>query len=456
MTRADKFLQDAEKNAFSEKHRATLQFNIGRYDEKVKEGKTQFADLEKARELSKNIKWFAMEHLPRLLLEFERRFQARGGKVIWAEDAAQARAAVQDIMREKKAKSIVKSKSMVTEEIELNPFLEKQGIEVLETDLGEYIVQLEGETPYHIITPAMHKSKEDVAALFHKKFNTPPDASPEFLSRFVREKLRNRYAQAEIGITGGNFLLADTGSVVLTENEGNARLTTTLPKTHIAIVGIEKMLPSIKHLPLFWPLLSTFGTGQQLTVYNSILSGPKQSEEVDGPEEMYVILLDNGRSDILADVEQRESLYCIRCGACLNACPIYKNIGGHAYGTPYSGPIGSVITPNMRSKEEFGHLSNASTLCGNCTASCPLKIDLHKMLLYNRRDEHDQGLKLRQEERTWTQWQRVMLNRRWMNAPSFSKNMFLRWTMRKAWGDRRTLPKVSTQSFNKRWKQGKV
>lgn len=452
----EQFLKAAEEKAFSRKHRDTLNFNIDRYDTKVAQGQQQFADLERARKLAKNIKWWSLERLPQLLEQFEKQFTARGGKVIWAENAAQAREAVEKIVAEKAAQKVVKSKSMVTEEIGLNAALEKAGVEVLETDLGEYIVQLKEETPYHIVTPAMHLSKEEVAELFHEKFGTATDASPEYLSNYVRELLRERYRQADIGITGGNFLLAESGAVVLVENEGNGRLSTALPKTHIAIVGLEKVLPSMQHLQLFLPLLSTFGTGQQLTVYNSILHGPRQAGESDGPENMYVILLDNGRSRILADTNQRQSLYCIRCGACLNACPIYKNIGGHSYETTYQGPIGSVITPHLRGMQEFGHLSNASSLCGKCTEVCPVKIDLHQLLLQNRQTEREQGLKPKSERFIWKQWERLMLNRWMMNAPSFTKNWFLKAFMRNQWGDRRKLPRFSKKSFNKMWRQGEV
>lgn len=452
------FLEKSEEKAFSKSHRARLNFNMGQYHPKVAEGKTQFQDLEKARQMAKNIKAYTMEHLPFLLETFEKQFTARGGKVIWAENTAEALAAIQNIIQAKSAKTIVKSKSMITEELELNHFLEKQGVEVLETDLGEFIVQVKGEGPYHIVTPAMHLSKEDIAALFHEKFGTEPNATPEALTAFVRTLLRERFAQAEIGISGANFLLADTGSIVLVENEGNARLSSTLPRTHIAIAGIEKMLPSIVHLDLFLPLLSTFGTGQKVTVYNTILSGPKQEKEVDGPDEMYVILLDNGRTDILADSYMRESMYCIRCGSCLNNCPVYQNIGGHTYDSPYSGPIGAVISPHLKigGFEEYIHLSQASSLCGSCTENCPVNINLHKLLLYNRSYEEAEGLRPKSEQWMWAGWKKVMLSRTLMNAPAFSKNWLVNWFFSEQWGERRALPKFPKQTFNQLWKSGKV
>ncbi|MEO8961201.1 MAG: LutB/LldF family L-lactate oxidation iron-sulfur protein [Ginsengibacter sp.] len=365
-------------------HRQKINFNIAKYNAAVPQGKLQFTDNNLVKERAKNIKWRALETLDQHLEEFEMHFTARGGKVIWAQNSQEALDEILKICRAKNCKSIVKSKSMVTEEIHLNHFLQQHGIESVETDLGEYIQQLDGEPPYHIVTPAIHKSKKDVAKVFAEKLGTSSNLTPQELALVAREKLRHKYVQAEIGITGANFIISDIGGIAVTENEGNARLCTAWPKTHIAIVGIEKMIPSITDLALLWPLLATYGTGQKVTVYSSIICGPKKPGETDGPEEMYVILLDNNRTDILANPVQRESLYCIRCGACLNACPVYKNIGGHSYGTTYTGPIGSVISPNLNGLEEYKHLSYASSLCGACTEVCPVKINIHGLLLVNR------------------------------------------------------------------------
>ncbi|MDB5030754.1 lactate utilization protein B, partial [Mucilaginibacter sp.] len=339
---AEEFLVDSENKAFDTDHRKIINYNIGKYDTAVARGLSKIINLDNAKRKGHVIKWKVMENLDKILPEFEANFQKRGGKVIWANDAAEANKEILNILQKANAKTVVKSKSMVTEEIELNEFLEHNHIESLETDLGEYIVQLLGQKPYHIVTPAMHLSKEDIAKLFNERFGTPIDATPEQLTQKARELLREKYVQADAGITGANFLIADTGSIAISENEGNARLSTTFPKIHIAVVGIEKIIPSMADLDLFWPMLSTHGTGQNLTVYNTILSGPRQTNEADGPEEMYVILLDNGRTNLLAQKDQRQGLYCIRCGACLNACPVYKNIGGHTYNTSYSGPIGSI------------------------------------------------------------------------------------------------------------------
>ena len=342
---------------------------------------------------------------------------------------------------------------MVTEEIHLNDFLEKHQIESIETDLGEYIQQLDQEPPYHIVTPAMHKSKEDVARVFHEHLNTPLDLSPEEMTLVAREKMRGKYVQAEIGVTGANFLIPETGSIAITENEGNARLSAAFPKTHIVITGIEKVIPQLQDLSLFWPLLATYGTGQQMTVYNSIISGPRSAREQDGPDEMYVILLDNGRTNILQDPVSRESLYCIRCGACLNACPVYKNIGGHSYGTTYSGPIGSVITPNLKDLGEWNHLSHASSLCGGCTEVCAVKINLHELLLNNRRETVRLGKGNMMEKIAWTVWQQSMLFRPAMNLGNSKIKNWMVNKIFKGWVAHRSDLNFPEKTFNQQWKE---
>ncbi len=452
-TLADNFLEVSGEKAFDLNHRKIINNNIGKYDSAVARGLSRLDNLENTKKKAHVIKWKVMENLDKFLPEFEANFTKRGGKVIWANDAEEANNEILKILKKAKAKSVIKSKSMVTEEIHLNEFLESNHIESLESDLGEYIVQLLGQKPYHIVTPAMHLSKEDIAKLFHEKFNTPVDASPQQLTLKARELLRDKYLTADVGITGGNFLIADSGAVCITENEGNARLTTTFPKIHIAIVGIEKIIPSINDLDIFWPLLSTHGTGQNLTVYNSIICGPRQEGETDGPEEMYVVLLDNGRTELLAQKEQRQGLYCIRCGACLNACPIYKNIGGHSYDTTYSGPIGSIITPHLKGMEDFKHLSYASSLCGKCSEVCPVKIDIHKMLLLNRRDAVQSNYTPKSEKIAWFFATKALSSRKLMDFfSSKSKNFFIRLLFKKSWGNKRSVPNISAQSFSQQYK----
>lgn len=439
--------------AADKEHRRKINFNIARYNAVVPVGRQQFTDVQLAREKAKNIKWKAIETLDKQLETFEANIAKKGAKVIWAETAEQALEEILKLCEAKKCTAIVKSKSMVTEEIHLNKFLEKHNIESVETDLGEYIQQLDEEPPYHIVTPAMHKSKEDVAKLFANKLGTPPDLTPSQLTMVAREKLREKYTSAQIGITGANFLVADIGGIALTENEGNARLSCSYPKTHIVIAGIEKVIPSMTDLALFWPLLATYGTGQRMTVYSSIITGPRQVNENDGPEDMYVILLDNGRTNILANEKARESLYCIRCGACLNACPVYKNIGGHAYETTYSGPIGSVITPHLKELGEWKHLSYASSLCGNCTEVCAVKINLHELLLENRHEAVDEGNSTFSEKMAWKFWKKAMLNRRMMNNGSGKIKSWVVNTFVKDWKKHHGDIEFPKKSFNQLWKE---
>ena len=455
-TAAEKFSIDAEKKAFDKEHRRKINFNIGKYESAVKLGAYQFSDHELGRKRASFIKTQVLENLDKYLMEFENNFTKQGGKVIWARDGKEALAEIEKIFKAKEATSVVKSKTMTSEEIHLNEFLENKNVEVIETDLGEYIVQLAGQKPYHIVTPAMHMSRQDVSDLFVEKLKVPYTEDPQELTLIARELLRQKYLTADIGITGANFILADIGGISITENEGNARLTTTFPKTQITLVGIEKLLPSIIDLGLFLPMLAHSGTGQQVTVYNTILTGPRKIDETDGPEEMYVVLIDNGRSELLADLEKRQVLSCIRCGACLNACPVYKNIGGHTYNTTYSGPIGSVITPHFQGMEDFKHLSYASSLCGACTSVCPVKIDIHNLLLLNRRQSVKEGLANKWEVRGFKAWTMLMKNRSWINLGSGSlKNFFISVFFKKMWGEKRELPQLAEKSFNEQWKERK-
>jgi L-lactate dehydrogenase complex protein LldF len=450
---AASFIAKSTIKAADLEHRRKINFNISKYNAVVPIGKSQFTDVNITRERAKNIKWEAIENLDKYLLEFEQKITARGATVIWANDTAEAQEAIGKICRDRNCKTLVKSKSMVTEEIHLNDFLEASGIESVETDLGEYIQQLDGEPPYHIVTPAMHKSKEDVAKLFANKLGTKPDLTPEELTQVARIKLREKYTEAEVGVTGANFLIADIGGIAITENEGNGRLSCAWPKTHIAVVGIEKMIPSVHDLPLFWPLLATYGTGQKVTVYNSILTGPKQANESDGPEEMFVILLDNGRTNLLANPTAREALYCIRCGACLNACPVYKNIGGHSYETTYSGPIGKVITPYLSGVDEYKHLSNASSLCGNCTEVCPIRINLHELLLDNRHEAVTQGTSTLAERVAWKAWMMASLNRPMMNMGNGKMKNWVVNKVFKGWAVHRSELDFTPKTFNEMWKE---
>ncbi len=338
----------------------------------------EFEDLRTQAHL---IKKHTIENLDHYIGEFESSVNAHGGSVVFARDAADVVRFLIDLANRHGAKLAVKSKSMTTEEIELNDALERAGVEVVETDLGEYIIQLARQRPYHIVAPALHLTRHDVADLFTARLGVERETEIEKQTRIARNVLRQKFLAADIGISGANFLVADSGAVVLVTNEGNARMTTTLPRIHVAVAGIEKLIPRAQDLATFLKLLGRSATGQPLTVYTSFLSGPRHAGEIDGPEEFYVVLLDNGRTRLLADAEKRESLYCIRCGACLNHCPVYRKVGGHNYPWVYSGPIGAVITPQYRGVTREPWLPFASSLCGACAEVCPVKIDIPKLLL---------------------------------------------------------------------------
>ena len=446
------FIEDSDRIAFNLKHRSTVKFNISKYDFAVHKGMVNYVDIEQAKKRASNVKQGVVDNLPEYLLQFEKNFIARGGVVLWAETAADVIKAVQSILIENSSELLVKSKSMTTEEIDFNEHMESIGVESLETDLGEYIVQLAGEKPYHIVTPAMHKSKEDISMLFNQKFEIPDYSTPEFITAYVRKILRNKFMQADVGVTGSNFLIADIGAIALTENEGNAMMSFSFPKIHIAISGIEKLVPKMVNLGLFWPLLAVHGTGQQATVYNSIICGPRGIEEVDGPDKMYVILLDNGRSELYRHSDQHIALKCIRCGACLNACPIYKNIGGYTYASTYSGPIGSVITPFFKGFKLYNHLSYACSVCGRCSDVCPVKLPLHKLMLYNRRDAVDRKYGTKLWDFGMKAYAFAFGKRSRLDLIDGRVKNGLGLLCRNALGKRKQIPTFATRSFSKQWR----
>lgn len=339
---------------------------------------------ETARDRARAIKDETLLHLDRYLVEFETNAERAGAKVHWATDAAAACDIVARIGAERGARLVVKSKSMTSEEIHLNAALAARGIEVVETDLGEYIIQLANETPSHIVVPAIHKTRADIGALFAEKLGLELTSDVATLTAAARRVLRRRFAEADVGVSGVNFAVAATGTILILENEGNARLTTTLPRVHIALMGIEKLIPRFADLEVFLQLLPRSGTGQLLTAYQSLITGTKRAPDEEGPEELHIVILDNGRSRMLARSVTRQALACIRCGACLNACPVYQNIGGHAYGSVYPGPIGAVITPQLFGLDSAPELPYASSLCGACRDVCPVKIDIPAILLHLR------------------------------------------------------------------------
>ena len=460
---ARQFKKDATQITHDLRHRSLIQSALGKYVVARDSKKSKFQNWQEARQTASEIKWDAINHLDRHLADFANNLEARGGKVHWAINSEQAREIILKIVADKKAHAIIKSKVMTGEEIHLNTALEKAGYSVVESDLGEYIVQLRHEAPYHFVFPAMHLTRGEISDLFQKELGSAPTDSPEELTMIARRVMRSKYIEADIGISGANFAIAETGMISITENEGNARLTCALPKVHIVLMGIEKVLPRLEDLALFLPMLGTAGAGQMMTGYNSLYGGPRQPGESDGPLEFHVVLLDNKRTHLLADPEQRDALHCIRCGACLNVCPIYKNIGGHAYGTTYQGPIGSVITPHLRGLQDWKHLSFASSLCGACTETCPVKIDLHHHLLQSRRNARAQ--KPLWWEKTAFRLFAVVANSsliwRWMKPMARLGQVF--HPLIKAspldpalvWTKTRELPKVAPQTFKEYWRTRK-
>jgi len=463
-TASQEFLRKAAEKSADLVHRGIVRWNIDQYDTGVGRGKTRFADWEAARQRCHDIKWEGVNHLDKYLLQFEQKVKENGGHVFWAENGEEACRYICDVAARGGVKKVVKSKSMVSEEIHLATALEKIGVEVVETDLGEFIVQLRNEPPYHIVTPAMHLNRQQVSKLFHEKLGSAETQDPPELVAIARRWLRKDFFSAEMGISGANFIVADAGMVTITTNEGNGRLSTSVPRIHVALTGIEKVIPRLQDLATLWPTLATAGTGQPITCYNTLMGGARRAGEVDGPEEFHVVLVDNGRSELLADIEQREVLHCIRCGACINACPVFRNIGGHAYGVTYPGPIGSVLEPRLLGLKEYQHLSFASSLCGACTDVCPVHIELHHHLLQNRRSAIHSGTHPG-SERLGMKFFRWMMS----SAPRFR---FFGWLGRLAlrvvqalglegtaldptrpWTKDRAMPAIPRQSFREMWRE---
>ncbi len=423
------------------------------------------------RTLAHQIKRHTIANLDFYLEQVEKNVTARGGKVVYCEDSAAVADFVLSLAKRRGERLIVKSKSMTTEEVHLNERLEEHDLEAVETDLGEYLLQLAHERPYHIVAPALHKTREDVADILTHSLGVERETEPEKQTKIARAVLREKFLEAGIGITGANFVVAGSGAIVVVENEGNARLTSSAPRIHIAVAGIEKLIPEARDLAVFLKLLGRSATGQPLSVYTSFLSGPRRENEPDGPEEFYLVLLDNGRSKLLADEGKRESLYCIRCGACLNHCPVYRKIGGHNYPWIYSGPIGAIITPQFHGVAQDPWLPFASSLCGACAEVCPVKIDIPKVLLKLRAEVTASGAKGSGERIVFRAWAWVMRHPKLFAllgslaarfAPRPDGGAWIRslpWPMNppplRNWLSQRDLPAPAKVSFRRAWKTRK-
>jgi L-lactate dehydrogenase complex protein LldF len=440
-------------------------------------------DWEGLRDRARAIKDETLAHLDEYLETFANNAAKAGAEIHWARDAAEACDVVLHLLGQRGATRVVKSKSMATEEIHLNTALEAEGLSPVETDLGEWIIQLAHETPSHIVVPAIHKSRKQIGDLFAKHLSMEPTEDVAALTRAARRSLRDRFAEADAGISGVNFGVAETGTILILENEGNARLTTSVPRTHIAVMGIEKVIPRLADLDVFLKLLPRSGTGQRLTAYQSLITGRKRSPKDEGPEEVHIVLLDNGRSRMLERPVRRQSLACIRCGACLNVCPVYQQVGGHAYGSVYPGPIGAVITPQLEGLKRTSQLPFASSLCGACRDVCPVKIDIPALLLDLRAEAvagpspettpQQQAAKRKPMERLIFRLYAFAWSRPWLYEWSGRMARLLQWPATRggwigkvgrvtgglapplgAWTAGRDAPALAPRSFRDQWRAG--
>ncbi len=440
--------------------RATAQF-VG----KRKTAVAALKNFEDLRDYCAVVKAHTLDYLDYYLEQLVDNVERLGGEVHFAADGNEANRIVTELARANNVKTVVKSKSMVSEEIQLNEALEAAGVTPLETDLGEYILQLDHDAPSHIIGPAIHKTKEQVTKLFHDKLGTPLDADIPTLTSAARRVLRDGFLQADMGISGANFAVAETGTIALVENEGNIRLTTSLPRMHLAIMGLEKVIPRLHDLPAFLAILPRSATGQKASSYVSLISGAKREDEPEGPESFHLLIIDNGRSAVLADPKLRAALRCIRCGACLNSCPVYQQVGGHAYGWVYSGPIGAVLDPGLLGLKDTFNLPQASSLCGACGEVCPVKIPLPELLIEHRRRSVERGLSAKTEKVAvgafaFIASQPVLWNAGTkmgrFAAQRLSKDGYLTgdWLpVLKQWLSERDFPAPAKTSFRERWEE---
>jgi L-lactate dehydrogenase complex protein LldF len=424
-------------------------------------------DSDKLRTLAGDIKQHALDYLDYYLDQLATNVRKNGGQVHFARDGAEAKKIICEIAAKANCKSCIKSKSMVSEEIDLVPALEAAGIDVVETDLGEFIVQISHDRPSHLVAPIVHKDKASIAKLFSEYFGTPYNDDPNALTMQARIYLRDKFRRADFGMTGGNFLVAETGQVCCVENEGNQRQSITTPRVLVSLVGIEKVVPRMVDLAVMLKLLARSATGQPVTIYTNIFGGPRSADEKDGPEEFHLVLMDNGRSEILADPEYRETLRCIRCGACLNACPIYRKIGGHAYGSVYPGPIGALITPLFQGLENFKDLPQASSLCGACYEACPVKINIPKHLINLRRDIQQKHLNSSIERGVYGLWAWSMKSPFLYNTIGMLQKFDLRrraggtgWvkampSIAAGWTQIRDMPAPAKKTFHQLWNKRK-
>ena len=452
MTNNAKLFNEAAEIAFDEDHWQKINYSTGCYENSFVRGKVNYRNMDLEKQRAYTLRNKSIMKLEKLLIDFETHFNAKGGKVLWARNANDALSLIYDILTMEQANSVSRSNSMVLDEIGLNDFLERKNIALTETSVARFVLQTAHQKPYHPLVSAIHLSKEEINTVLTKNFKLKPESSAKQMVNFVRFKTGNAVKETPICITGANFLLSDEGGVVLTENEGNILKTSSQAKVHIVVAGLGKVIPNLDDLSVMLPLLSSHATGQPMAAYNSITFGPATNDN--GPSMMYVILLDNGRSQLLEHERQRQVMACIHCGACVSVCPIYKNIGGYTYGTAHTGPMGTVMTPLMNELSEFAHLTSACALCGRCTEICPVKIPIDTLIIENRNLVNTKKAGNSRLDAMF----RLMIwhckSRKKMDSPLFMKKLELkRFINVQTWGNRRTLPEFAPKSFSQIWKE---
>lgn len=454
MSAQEKFHQQSTRMAADPVHLNLMEAAAEKHESALNKGLQQYKNLPLARSRAAFIKWKVTENLDKYLLEFESNLGKKGGKVIWAPDSESALNEILQLLRKSDENSILKSRSLLIDEINLDEQLRKNHIKVISTDFAEFTLNKLGDKAYHMASPVIHKDHKEIVEVLNRSIGSSMNSEPEDLGMDLREELRKNIRNVKTSIIGADFLIADSGGAAIREGEGDHRLLAGFPKILIIIAGIESILPSMQDLDLFWPLYSTYAFGQNIDANCSILNGPKQSEEIDGPEEVYVILLDNGRTKLLAQDEQRQSLSCIQCGACQHVCPVYRHIGAIPYETAIAGPLASVVMPEKDDLKEYKHLAFASTLCGACTEICPVKINLHKHIQKNRTDAVSLKSSTSPEKLFWYLWKNTMMSRKKMNKGTGFKSMVLKTAFKKNWG-KREFPVMADKSFNELWRESK-
>ncbi len=451
MSEPKTIFKESSALAFDEEHWQKINYSTGCFENNFAKGKENYRNLELEKQRAYTLRNKSLLNTEKLLVDFETHFAENGGKVLWARNADDALTMIFDLIRKEKANAIMRSNSTVLDEIELNGFLERKNIRVVETEVGRFVLQKGQQKSYHPLSPSIHLSKEENNAILTSNFKLKPDSSVKQMVNFVRHEVGVETKDVSICVTGANFLLSDTGGVVLTENEGNILKSTSLAKIHIVVAGIAKVIPNMDDLSVLLPLLSLHSNGQSMSACNSITFGP--STTGNGPEQMYVILLDNNRSQLLAHETQRKVMSCIHCGACISVCPVYKNIGGYSYGTKHIGPVGTVMAPLMEGLEDFNYLNSACSLCGKCVDICPVKIPLDDLIIENRH--------LAIMEKTGsTKYESLVKAMIWhcktrkkMDGPLFFKKLEMKRLLGPLWGEERPMPEFAAKSFSQQWRE---